>query len=383
MKENIRFLVTFADGQRPPALEAIKEAGLPCRMDSKGLPCHQKFNNGAIYIQPMDDENDDMSRIEWMSGMNNFNMFFAEMNEMPTKSLQMTNEVIEHRKQLEIYRDFMLGGINNQLIKMEELRTTKQLVALNKDKVNANQNFEMKVPVAKKVKKNMDGSSALNCTNCQVTCHYPCHPSSWTGFCPVFWQLEEIISPKKTVTSLLSNPSEDSVLSAVMDTVVKAAKNIVTNLMSPKCKICPGACSNGHHKNENFKWVLMVEDETRTFYGVRNNYQGAKKKMMDAEAMERVLQAEVDQLKDETIKNMNVITDLQNKLKTIALHGNHLSTYEYIQIMMDTEERVRNPGCEERINNLKELLESAKGNSNDIDDDNKFTKQFTSSSTAC
>jgi hypothetical protein len=127
----------------------------------------------------------------------------------------------------------------------------------------------------------------------------------------------------------------------------------------------------------------MVEDETRTFYGVRNNYQGATKKMMDAEAMERVLQAEVDQLKDETIKNMNVITDLQNKLKTIALHGNHLSTYEYIQIMMDTEERVRNPGCEERINNLKELLESAKGNSNDIDDDNKFTKQFTSSSTAC
>jgi hypothetical protein len=48
VKENVRFLATFADGKRPKVLEAILAAELPCRLDSNGLPCYQKFNNGAI-----------------------------------------------------------------------------------------------------------------------------------------------------------------------------------------------------------------------------------------------------------------------------------------------------------------------------------------------
>uniref|UniRef100_A0A3B4Z6J5 Septin-type G domain-containing protein n=1 Tax=Stegastes partitus TaxID=144197 RepID=A0A3B4Z6J5_9TELE len=43
--ENIRILVTFADGQRPPVLEAINVSGVPCPKTDKGLPVHFKFNN--------------------------------------------------------------------------------------------------------------------------------------------------------------------------------------------------------------------------------------------------------------------------------------------------------------------------------------------------
>uniref|UniRef100_A0A3B4GG97 Septin-type G domain-containing protein n=1 Tax=Pundamilia nyererei TaxID=303518 RepID=A0A3B4GG97_9CICH len=43
--ENIRILVTFADGQRPPVLEAINAAGVPCPKTKDGLPVHFKFNN--------------------------------------------------------------------------------------------------------------------------------------------------------------------------------------------------------------------------------------------------------------------------------------------------------------------------------------------------
>ncbi|KAK1879630.1 Stonustoxin subunit alpha [Dissostichus eleginoides] len=38
--ENLQVLVTFADGQRPPVLEAIKASGVPCPKTKDGLPVH-------------------------------------------------------------------------------------------------------------------------------------------------------------------------------------------------------------------------------------------------------------------------------------------------------------------------------------------------------
>jgi hypothetical protein len=93
VKENIRFLVTFCDGRKPLVLDAIKEAKLPCQTDSKGLPCYQKFNNGAIYVNNQDEE-DNMSPNEWKNGMTNFKSFFDDLSVMPTKSLQETKEIL-------------------------------------------------------------------------------------------------------------------------------------------------------------------------------------------------------------------------------------------------------------------------------------------------
>ncbi|KAK7938295.1 hypothetical protein WMY93_001621 [Mugilogobius chulae] len=47
-RENIRVLVTFADGQRPPVLDAIIESKVPCPIE-KGAPLHFKFNNSALF----------------------------------------------------------------------------------------------------------------------------------------------------------------------------------------------------------------------------------------------------------------------------------------------------------------------------------------------
>jgi hypothetical protein len=291
--------------------------------------------------------------------MKNFKLFFEEINEMPTKSLQMTNQVLEDREQLEIYLDFMLGGIEKQLMKMDELRKTKDLVAINKEKIQANQNFEMSVPVSKKVKM-PTADLAMNCTKCETTCHYPCEPSLLTGFCSAFWKPDGIRFQNDFI--VLAN------------TLLNAAKNLAT----PKCKICPGRCSDGLHQNEHFNGTFIQVEETRTFYDIRNNYEDAMKKKMDAEALVKAVETEVERLKEETIKNMNGITYLHNKLKAIALHGNPLSTFEYIQMMVDNAERDQKPGCREKIQNLNELLELAKNNGNNIDDDEKFIKQFTS-----
>uniref|UniRef100_A0A3B3SLH5 Uncharacterized protein n=1 Tax=Paramormyrops kingsleyae TaxID=1676925 RepID=A0A3B3SLH5_9TELE len=46
--DNIQMLVTFADGQKPPVLEAINVSGVPCPRTEKGIPVHFKFNNSAL-----------------------------------------------------------------------------------------------------------------------------------------------------------------------------------------------------------------------------------------------------------------------------------------------------------------------------------------------
>ncbi|KAK7925148.1 hypothetical protein WMY93_007458 [Mugilogobius chulae] len=48
IEENIRVLVTFADGQRPPVLEAITASEVPCPKKNK-IPLHFKFNNSALF----------------------------------------------------------------------------------------------------------------------------------------------------------------------------------------------------------------------------------------------------------------------------------------------------------------------------------------------
>ena len=120
VKENIRFLINFNEGKQPLVLDAIKEAKLPCLLDSKGSPCHQKFNNGAIYVSNRDTD-DEYSPIEWKNGMKNFKLFFDGLSAMPTTSLQMTKEVLENRKCLENQLGFMQIRIQKQLMKKKEL----------------------------------------------------------------------------------------------------------------------------------------------------------------------------------------------------------------------------------------------------------------------
>ncbi len=66
--ENILFLTTFADGDEPKVLAAIKEAKLPCKPDSNGLPCYKSFNNYVIYKSPKS-PNAKRLRLDWEEGL--------------------------------------------------------------------------------------------------------------------------------------------------------------------------------------------------------------------------------------------------------------------------------------------------------------------------
>jgi hypothetical protein len=71
---------------------------------------------------------------------------------MPTKSLQMTKQVTEYRKQLEMKLQWIMSAIPSHLTRMEELREKEKFIELHKSEVDANRNFEIKVPVFRNVK---------------------------------------------------------------------------------------------------------------------------------------------------------------------------------------------------------------------------------------
>ncbi|KAK4010013.1 hypothetical protein OUZ56_019161 [Daphnia magna] len=382
--ENVRFLVTFADGRQPPVLAAIKIANLPCQMDDKGEPCHQSFNNGVVYASNQV-PGDRLSPIEWDNAMQNFRSFFVELSKMPIKSLQLTKEVLNSRESLHITIQGLEATIQAHLMKMEELRKIEEIIALNKEHVNANKNFEITVKVPKKKSVEVEMyQTALNCSKCEVTCHYPCDPNLWTGFCPAFWRSEKIFPTMNDLTNTLMS-NNTNIYNTVVDTTVDTATylfldavvNTTTSLFSSgrACKVCPGKCATEDHSNEPTRWMYVQEDETRTLYDIRKKYDDAMEKTLSAEELKNALQGEEEQLQFEIINAMEVITRCSNLLKKIALRGDPLTTPEYINLMIENEKKEKKPGHWERIKNFKDLLKKAKL-TKDVTDGGYLAKQF-------
>ncbi|XP_036927021.1 verrucotoxin subunit beta-like [Acanthopagrus latus] len=90
--EILRVLVTFADGQLPPVLEAISVSGVPCPLSEDGLPLHFKFNNSALFADNKSSaagsrSNDGgFDQMFWNMGTRSMETFFDGLNVMKTNS---------------------------------------------------------------------------------------------------------------------------------------------------------------------------------------------------------------------------------------------------------------------------------------------------------
>ena len=104
--ENICMLVTFADCQQPPVLEVINASEVLFPKNDIGLPVHHKFNNSALFANNRSvhdradiDSNEDMEfdnfdAMFWDMGAKSMKTFFVSLDKMPTRSLQLTKEVL-------------------------------------------------------------------------------------------------------------------------------------------------------------------------------------------------------------------------------------------------------------------------------------------------
>ena len=138
--ENICMLVTFADCQQPPVLEVINASEVLFPKNDIGLPVHHKFNNSALFANNRSvhdradiDSNEDMEfdnfdAMFWDMGAKSMKTFFVSLDKMPTRSLQLTKEVLNEWKQLEAA--------------VEGPKTQQQIEKHNTD-IISNENFQI------------------------------------------------------------------------------------------------------------------------------------------------------------------------------------------------------------------------------------------------
>ncbi|XP_056451829.1 uncharacterized protein LOC130386958 isoform X2 [Gadus chalcogrammus] len=332
--ENIRILVTFADGQGPPVLDAINESGVPCPKRKDGLPIHFKFNNSALFadnkvsgannkgVDDDDDANDDgedgggFDKMFWNMGTNSMKRFFSALNVIETKSLTLTKEVLRQRGELENSIENLQIKVKLGLAKLEEIKQESQILQTHEAAITANGEFEYEVsfmnPVQTSIAKT--GKFITNCQQCQNTCHYPCG---------------------------IPNDADKSGCWA----------------MGPDghCTQCDNKCHWKVHFNQKYRWDYEPKTEKRTYNDLKQKYENASKEKMSVEDVIKKMELEYDLLQDEVVQLMELSGQCLNTLKEIALKPNPLSTPEYIDLLIEGEKSEAKPGYQERIKKLQHM----------------------------
>ncbi|XP_022796004.1 uncharacterized protein LOC111334512 [Stylophora pistillata] len=178
--KNIFMLVTFADGQKPPVMEAIKNAKIPAQK-------FYKFNNSALFANNVkknlktvhgdeEDEDDEFDSMFWKIGISSFKKFFSSFEKSQSVSLQHTQEVLREPEQVQN----MIEGLNPQikmgLGKIEEMRQEENILRQREAEIEQNKEFTYEVNITKPKRIDLSGTGrhTTTCLRCNYTCHENC-----------------------------------------------------------------------------------------------------------------------------------------------------------------------------------------------------------------
>ncbi|XP_051781748.1 uncharacterized protein LOC114644948 isoform X3 [Erpetoichthys calabaricus] len=319
---NILVLTTFADGQRPPVLDAVTESNIPFPKDVDGSPLFFKFNNSAL-IADIDetDSSDDLmfDKMFWDMGAKSMERFFKALEKMDANSLALTKEVLKERKRLETVVEGLRPQISNALSKSEEIRQTRDILNKYITDIESNKDFEYEVYVTNTKTESLSGAGEFitNCQKCNFTCHYPCS---------------------------LSNDEDKIRCSAMKDGV---------------CTVCPGKCAWNIHSNQQHIFIYEIKKVKKTYDELKKKYEKAQGELMTTEQMLERLKHELDDVTDLIYKLITENHESIKRLDEIALRPNPLSSPEYIELLIQAEEREAKPRWMERVKSLREVKEKA------------------------
>lgn len=351
IEENVRFLTTFSDGERPLVLDAIIQAKLPCQLDSNGLPCYNQFNNGSIFASSQMWSNKRFE-IDWEDRQKNLKTFFEALSDMPSKSLLSTRNTLSVKELLYNYMSSLKSTNKDFLLNIVALRKNKESIIQHKKEIEANKNFRIESTELVPHKESLKKGSAMNCSDCQLTCHYPCIYFFPTCWCPIYWH---------GFSNIESFWKSEDTESFIKQFIPKP---------SDICKICTTQCSRKHHTNEKFRWVRKLETKTITYTEMLQRYEEANKKKMSAEELVKRLQFEIEELKDKSVNVIKEITDCSKKLSQMTLCNDPITTSEYIESMINHEimknSDTSDEHTKERVKTLEDLLEKVKADKETI-----------------
>ncbi|KAI2666731.1 hypothetical protein H4Q32_026421 [Labeo rohita] len=322
--ENILVLVTFADGKRPPVLEAIKVSEVPCSTNESGEPLHFKFNNSALFASnytSADDEEFDCENFDqmfWKLGFSSMKKSFRSLKTMKTQSLSLTQEVLKERQQLEVLVQGLQAQINAGLTKLDEIKKTRAVLEQHKAEMEANKDFEYELEVI--VPKQIENNTGYYLTNCQQ-CHFTCYDKCVYG-----------------------NDSDKY-------------KCIV--FKDGKCTVCPGKCAWDVHFNQKYKWDYVTEKRKETYQELKKRYEAAHGQVMLKEKILKELENEFQFLQEIVTKLTERSQKSLERLQEIALKPNPLSNPDYIDLMIESEKQEAKPGFQDCIQSLREVRKKA------------------------
>ncbi|XP_050990639.1 uncharacterized protein LOC127180553 [Labeo rohita] len=173
--ENILLLFAHSTGAPPKnALTAVKEAKIKCAVNDKNQPVFFLFDN--CQSEAADEEYEMIQEQSWNLSFRGMAQFFEFLDTIQPKSLKMTRDVLQNKKQLEAKIFNLKSRVELMELKQNELKQTQEALEQNKEHVKNNKNFEYEVKVPYKEKVDIDptvASMAMCCTVCEENCHYP------------------------------------------------------------------------------------------------------------------------------------------------------------------------------------------------------------------
>ena len=319
ISSNIFSMITFADGQKPPALKAIEEANVPSRT-------HFKFNNSALYAANTSKDGDEDETVVdhgfWKIGFTSMEKFFKEFSNVESISLKLTKEVLDERKRLEALVQGIQPRINYGLGKLEELRQEIRIFEDHVNDIEKNESFTYQVTVTKQRKIDCEkGNFVTNCLKCNYTCHYPCG---------------------------IPNDRE-KYRCAAMD----------SETVNSKCTACPDKCVWKSHVNNTYRFELYQDSENRTSDDMMKRYRQAKQDGTATYKVCQILQEEFKQTQEKVYEMISIAKKAITRLEEIALKPNPLSVIQYIELLITSEQQEAKPGWKQRIEHLNEAKEKA------------------------
>lgn len=314
IQDNIFLLLTFADGQKPQVLSAVKEAEVPYKK-------FFKFNNSAIYSQKDNEDDSSLNFISffWIMGCKSFKLFLEQLLSVESKSLVLTKDVLEERKRIEVFVEGIQQDIQIGLSKLETLNKEAKILKEHEEDVDRNKNFTFEVEEDVFEIVNLDWNRSMtNCMTCKRTCCrdcmvfispalYMCHAMNWSG----------------------------------------------------SCKICPKHCKFTEHKSCSFMFDIKRKKSQRTVDEIRDRYERAKEKKLSAQNLIGRIKAEFDSVQKNVLAMAESVRKSLQRLQEIALRPDPLTAVEYIDMLRENEKRQAKPGWLERIGQLDQLRQRA------------------------
>ena len=317
-KERFIIMCTFADGQEPLAIGALKG-----KLHYEDYFC---FNNSALYI-PSERTNskNNNTKFFWKLGMDNVKRFLNEIlkRNVPPLSLRLSKEVMSKRNWLYENVKSSQKRVNEGFRMLDRSKELLDAIKKNKKLIDENGSFTHKV--IKKIPRTvyLDNNYQF-CDNCKQIC---CQVCEWPQNEP--YSMCTYFDPKSICYS------------------------------EGGCPMCPGHCNRYAHSKANKYIVYDEKEEMQVIKAKKDTYDDGRKNLSTSDCL---LNETIEKMRKEgenMLKEMKEIKNSLDELDKIALKPRVLTNVEYFQQMIDFEKDKKSPGYTKRIEGLKIMKDRA------------------------